>query len=106
NFPQDTNYYPLHMRLALEPYGEAALNRFLGYEKPTELLKEHGFVDDFVQPRAGDDAGSFRTVGELYQTIEDGIVQLPDAIIGEPSAQVGHDLVDFPDIVRVTDVNS
>jgi hypothetical protein len=105
NFPQDSKYYPLHMRLALEPFSEAALNRFIGYEKPTQLLKEHSFVDDLVKPRTGDPA-TFRTVGELYDEIENGIVQLPDAIIGEPSAQVGADLVDFPDIVRVTDVDS
>ena len=106
NFPQDTKYYPLHMRLALEPYGEAALNRFIGYEKPTQLLKEHSFVEDMVKPRAADDPANFRTIGELYDKIENGIVQLPDAIIGEPSAQVGPDVVDFPDIVRVTDVDS
>jgi Ferritin-like len=106
NFPQDSKYYPLHMRLALEPYGEAALNRFIGYETPTQLLKEHSFVEDMVRPRAADDPATFRTVGELYDEIENGIVQLPDAIIGEPSAQVGPDLVDFPDIVRVTNVDS
>jgi len=27
NFPQNTKYYPLHLKLALEPYGEAALDR-------------------------------------------------------------------------------
>jgi hypothetical protein len=29
---------------------------------------------------------------------------LPNAIIGNPNAQVGRDLVDFPDIVKVADV--
>lgn len=106
NFPQDTKYYPLHMRLALEPYGEVALDRFIGYEKPTQLLKEHSFVEDMVKPRLADNGTNFRTVGELYDTIENGIVQLSNAIIGDPAAQVGPDLVDFPDIVRVVDVDS
>jgi len=106
NFPQSVKYYPLHMRLALEPYGEAALDRFIGYEKPIEVLTDHSFVDDLVKPRSGDDPANFRTVGELYETIEHGIRQLPDAIIGEPSAQVGPDLIDFPDVVRVTDIDS
>src|SRR5882672_4955349 len=44
NFPQGTRYYPLHMRLALEPYGEAALRRFIGYERPQVLKPEHRFV--------------------------------------------------------------
>jgi hypothetical protein len=106
NFPQDTKYYPIHMRLALESYGEAALDRFIGYEKPTQLLKEHSFVEEATKARADDNGVSFKTVGELYSTLEDGIVQLPNAIIGDSQAQVGADLIDFPDIVRVVDVDS
>jgi hypothetical protein len=106
NFPQDTNYYPMHMRLALEPYGEAALDRFIAYEKPTQLLEEHSFVEKMIRPRASDTSVNFRTVGELYDIIEKGIVQLPGAIIGDSAAQVGPELVDFSDIVRVVDVDS
>ena len=103
NFPQNTKYYPLHMRLALEPYGARALDRFIGYEKPAQLLEEHAFAEEIVKPRAGDE---FRTIGELYDQIEAGIQNLRDAIIGEPSSQVGPALIDFPDIVRVVDVDS
>jgi len=106
NFPQNSKYYPLHMRLALEPYGERALERFVGYEKPIEVLKEHAFAEDLVKPREEDGSANFRSVGELYGMIEKGIVELPEAIIGEPTAQVGPDLIDFPDLIRVTDVNS
>jgi len=106
NFPQDTKYYPMHMRLALEPYGEATLDRFIAYEKPTQLLEEHSFVEKMIMPRASDADVSFRTVGELYNIIENGIVQLPTAIVGDSAAQVGSDLVDFPDIVRVVGVDS
>ena len=105
NFPQRTNYYPLHMRLALEPYGEAALKRFIGYEKPLELLAEHSFVKEIVKPRSGAPT-DFHTIGELYATIERGIAELPDAIIGNPDDQVGTDIVDFQGIVRVVDVDS
>jgi hypothetical protein len=106
NFPQNTKYYPLHMRLALEPFGERAMTRFVGYETPASLLKEHAFAADIIKPRPEDAANTFRTIGELYDLIETGIAQLPDAIVGDPSAQVGADLVDFPDIVRVVDVDS
>src|SRR3982751_2063177 len=78
----------------------------VNYEKPTQLLKEHSFVEEIIKPRATDTNFSFRTVGELYNTIEGGIVQLPTAIIGESAAEVGSDLVDFPDIVRVVNVDS
>jgi ferritin-like protein len=94
NFPQNTKYYPLHMRLALEPYGEASLARFIEYERPEE------------KPRAQDDDSAFRTIGVLYDIIERDIEALPGAIIGDPASQVGRDLIDFPDIVKVVDVES
>ena len=106
NFPQDTNYYPMHLRLALEPYGEAALDRFIAYEKPAQLQEEHSFVEKIIRLRASDESVNIRTVGELYDIIEKGIVQLPAAIIGDSAAQVGADLIDFPDIVQVVDVDS
>jgi Ferritin-like len=105
NFPQNTKYYPLHLKLALEPYGEAALDRFVAYEKPLELMAEHRFVQDAARPRAAD-GDAFRTIGELYESIENDIAALPAAIVGDPAAQVGPDLVDFPDLVKVTDVAS
>ena len=105
NFPQNTKYYPLHMRLALEPYGEAALDRFIGYEKPRKLKDSHAIFEKMVKPRPAD-GSDFRTIGELYDTIERGIAELPNAIIGNPADQVGPDLIDFPDIVRVVDVDS
>ncbi|MEA3108093.1 MAG: hypothetical protein QOI88_2698 [Gammaproteobacteria bacterium] len=105
NFPQNTKYYPLHLKLVLEPYGEAALDRFVAYERPLELMPEHRFVQDAARPRAAD-GESFRTIGELYDSIEQGIAALPNAIVGDPAAQVGPDLVDFPELVKVVDVAS
>jgi len=105
NFPQSTKYYPMHMKLAAEPYGESALDRFVAYEKPFELLAEHRFVQKAAAPRAADGA-AFTTIGQLYELIGAGILQLPNAIVGAPGAQVGPDLVDFPDLVKVVDVES
>jgi hypothetical protein len=105
NFPQNTKYYPLHLKLALEPYGEAALNRFVAYERPLALIAEHRFVEESARPRAAD-GDAFRTIGELYDSIDKEIAALPDAIIGNPLVQVGPDLVDFPDLVKVVDVDS
>lgn len=105
NFPQTSKYYPLHLRLALEPYGERSLERFIAYERPAELAPEHAWVAQLTAPRAAD-GDTFRTVGELYELIERGVLDLRGAIIGDPNAQVGQDLVDFPDIVKVVDVES
>jgi len=76
NFPQNTKYYPLHLKLALEPYGVRSLERFIAYEKPFELLAEHRFVQDAAQPRAAD-GDAFRTIGELYRLLGKGITELP-----------------------------
>lgn len=105
NFPQNTKYYPLHLKLSLEPYGESALDRFVAYEKPFELLAEHRFVQKAAAPRAAD-GEAFTTIGQLYETIATGITELPNAIVGAPEAQVGPDLVDFPDLVKVVDAAS
>ncbi len=105
NFPQSSKYYPIHMRLALEPFGEAALARFIGYEKPLNVSAEHLHVEAFVKPRKEDPA-DFRTIGELYEIIKHAVTELPNAIVGEPSAQVGPELIDFPDIIKVVDVDS
>src|SRR5882724_8990093 len=63
NFPQGTKYYPMHMKLAAEPYGESALDRFVAYEKPFALLAEHRFVQKAAAPRAADGA-AFTTIGQ------------------------------------------
>lgn len=96
NFPQDIKYYPLGMRLSLEPFGKSALDRFIGYETPLSTPLR----------RTNDDGTTFPSIGELYQLIAGGIEALPDAIIGDPDDQVGRDIVDFPDMVRVVDVAS
>jgi Ferritin-like len=96
NFPQRSPYYPLHQRLALEPFGAAALERFIRYETPLPLLETEVVA-------AGDD---FHSIGELYQQIEEAFVELPNSIVGDPRRQVGAELVDFPDLVRVVDLPS
>ena len=106
NFPQNSRYYPLHLGLALEPYGERSLQRFISYETPAALSDEHAFVQSWIKPRGADRAREFRTIGELYQSIRRGLAALPNAFIGNPADQVGPDLIDFPDIVRVVDLAS
>jgi hypothetical protein len=53
----------------------------------------------------GRDGSPYRTVGELYSRILSGFATIPESrlFIGNPERQVGRDIVDFPDIVRVTD---
>lgn len=99
NFPQSHSYYPLHLPLETLPFSLATLDRFLDFERPTP----HGLPP--LPPVAHDPARDFRTVGELYRTIREGIEAQPekDLFIGEPDNQVGPDLMDFPNLIKVKD---
>jgi hypothetical protein len=99
NFPQPSEYYPLHLPLEALPFSLATLDRFLDFERPSEP----DLAPLSLAPL--DPARGFRTVGELYRTIEAGILAHPeqDMFIGDPRNQVGPDLMDFPDLVRVVD---
>lgn len=102
NFPQELKYYSFGHPLTLEPFGRNALQRFRLYESPVQVSPERSFFKELgVTP-------GFRTVGELYQQIASGFQTLPEdrLFIGIPERQIDEKLVDFPDIVRVTDRKS
>ncbi|MFI5161382.1 MAG: ferritin-like domain-containing protein [Sphingobacteriales bacterium] len=106
NFPQGKKYYPLHLKLALEPFGKKAMRRFIFYELPSH-------IDDpeFLETKfgvTGDDIKKAHTVGELYDSILAGILSIDERelFIGDPSLQVGPETCHFNDIVKVTDRTS
>lgn len=101
NFPQRSNYYPFNLPLQLESFGEAPLRRFIGFETPAQLLPEHSHFGREPPPEE-----HFDSIGELYAIVKRGFESLPNAIIGDPDDQIGPDIVDFPDLVRVVDVAS
>lgn len=99
NFPQPSNYYPLHLPLETLPFNLTTLDRFLDFERPRP---------DNQSPLSSVSVNqtlSFRSVGELYRKIRMGILSHDPAqlFIGDPANQVGPDLMDFPDLVRVID---
>ena len=103
NFPQGKKYYPLHLQLALEPFGTKAMQRFIFYELPSHvndpkfLEKKFGVTKDMINKA--------HTVGELYDSILAGILSIPESelFIGDPGLQVGPETCHFNDIVKVTD---
>jgi len=109
NFPQGPKYYPLGANLVLEPFGLQSLQRFVYYERPQNVHPSEACSD-----RLGivsEDEGSvpaYSSVGELYSLIRKGFEHLSSKrlIIGDPSCQIGQDLVDFPDIIKVVDLSS
>jgi hypothetical protein len=101
NFPQRSNYYPFNLPLQLESFGEAPLRRFIGFETPAQLLPEHSHFGREPPPEE-----HFHSIGELYAIVKQGFETLPNAFIGDPGDQIGPDILDFPDLVRVVDVAS
>ncbi len=107
NFPQKSNYYPLGLPLVLEPFGVSALKRFILYELPSHLDERN-----YVRSEMGyvsEDLYEYKTVGELYRMIRQGFLDLSaqtDLFVGDPRLQVGQELIDFPEIVKVTNVDA
>ena len=103
NFPQTSKYYPLNLPLSLEPFSVNALKRFILYELPRQinekqyLQSEFGFIDE--------DLYDYKTVGELYQLIADGILKIDEKklFIGNPNLQIGEEEADFPELIKVSD---
>ena len=105
NFPQDSKYYPLNARLALEPFGLTSLRRFILYERPQNLSPERDLKT--LLTFAGEDTQEieFGSIGELYALIESGFRNLneKDLFIGSPTQQMNKDLIHFQEIVPVID---
>ncbi|MBO9657892.1 MAG: ferritin-like protein [Chitinophagaceae bacterium] len=101
NFPQKSNYYPIHLPLMLEPFGIESMKRFIMYELPAHMDEKH-YVKSELGYRS-EDLYEYKTVGELYKLVRDGFEELPERelFIGDTRLQMGEELIDFPEIVKV-----
>lgn len=108
NFPQGSRYYSFGQPLTLERFGRPALQRFRYYERPVDIDPNRRFFAELGIPSSEASTPSYRTVGELYDIVRTAIEALPEdhLFIGKPEDQVGTELVDFPDIVKVVDRGS
>lgn len=99
NFPQPCNYYPLNLPLEARPFSLGTLERFIAFETPSDPSATP------LSPVPGDDAPDFRTVGELYGLVAQGILSFPEKtlFLGDPRNQVDRELVDFPNLTVVKD---
>jgi Ferritin-like len=120
NFPQRSGYFPPTVQLDLLPFGEAALTHFLYLERPEgmERIDADGFVPmvppheplapEELLPRLQD----FATVGHLYRGIANGLSHLVDrygeraVFVGAARAQTRPELLHWPQIIAVTDLDS
>jgi hypothetical protein len=108
NFPQGSKYYSFGLPLTLEPFGRPALQRFRYYERPLGVSPERTFFKELGVSAGEVISPEYRTVGELYELILSAITAIPEnrLFIGNEKRQVGGELADFPDIVKVVDLKS
>jgi hypothetical protein len=97
NFPQPSDYYPLHLPLETRPFSLTTLDAFIKFELPTDDAEPAPPLE------IGDPARNYLSVGRLYRTIAEGIDAAAESelFIGNAANQVGPELMDFPDLVKV-----
>ncbi len=122
NFPMPAYAYPAGVRIELLPFGEAALRHFAFLERPEGMDVEdaEGFeaiAQAVALPQDEHDEivphlQEFDTIGQLYRSIQDGLVYLAERLgperlfVGPPSAQAGEEHFRWPELVAVTDIAS
>jgi Ferritin-like len=121
NFPIRCQWYPPDVRLALVPFGEAALRHFMYLERPDSIdLRDAEAFAAICECRpltatpatlmAGPQ--TYHTVGHLYRSIERGFAGLverhgeADVFIGPPRVQASREVFGWPELVPVTDLAS
>lgn len=107
NFPQPSKYYPLGLPLVLEPFSKECIKRFTLYELPQHISEKEYLETEMGYLGAA--PFEYKTVGQLYQMIKDGIKELSqktNLFIGDMDLQMGQEQIDFPEIVKVVDTAS
>src|SRR5919206_3447693 len=99
SYPSKTPYHRGPLGVGLRPFGDVALDTFLAIENPSYPLPPPPKASAAAStPRLmtlGRDGEGYRTIGEFYDAIADGLRSLverlgPDAVFtGEASRQVG-----------------
>lgn len=128
NFPLPSSAFPFGIRLSLEPFSMATIERLVCYEMPEAgiLSPEQDSFFAIMRDRIMGEAPAlssaggmaevmegyepfeidFATVGEFYHKIENGFRSIPeeDLFIGPPEAQANGRFLDFGGVlVPVTD---
>jgi hypothetical protein len=119
NFPIRCQWYPPDVRLALAPFGEAALRHFMYLERPDsiDLQDPEAFAAicecrplTAASPTLMAAPQDYHTVGHLYRSIEHGFARLverygeAEVFIGPTRAQATPEVFGWPELGAVTDV--
>ncbi len=122
NFPLLPQGYPAGVRIALMPFGEAALRHFAFLERPEGMAMDdaEGFEAlERVAPAPHDEADEivphlqdFATIGHLYRSMQGGLAHLAGKLgesrlfVGPPDAQATAAHFRWEELVAVVDLAS
>lgn len=107
HFPQPAKHFPLNVALTLRRFDSATLDRFIVYERPEDMpLTEAAVPSAELWPI--DEDFIYDSVGELYGEIERILIECDDPalFVGDGALQADQALIDFYDILAVTDRES
>jgi hypothetical protein len=121
NFPHTSGYFPGCFQFRLLPFCEQALTHFIYQERPEGLDLADAEVcppprvpapepvretEEFPRPQ------EFETIGHLYRGLEEGLAHLArtlgeaELFCGSPRAQATSEMLNWPQIIPVTDLAS
>lgn len=117
DFPMKPGYFPSDFVMELAPFDQDTLQHFIFLERPQDQpvpdAKAAQDKDDYQREaprgRLMTHVGDYRTVGQLYEAVEDGIAFLCEKIgekalfCGPPSLQLAPSDVDLPGLALITD---
>ena len=120
NFPVSPGYHPAGVVVELRRFEEATIDHFVFLERPegVELADGAGYGAPRTYERSTSadanmpSAQDYATVGHLYRGIQSGLRQLAATLgqeglfVGDPSAQIGPDVVQLDGLVKVVDLAS
>ena len=110
NFPQPARNFPLNVALSLRRFDVATLERFIYYENPSHEAGPLALREAMPAMSAWplDETYAYTSVGQLYgecaRIIE---ILAPNGLfIGGDDQQIGQSLIDFYDVIAVTDLRT
>jgi hypothetical protein len=120
NLPTAAKHFPAGVRIALVPFGEAALKHFLFLERPEGVALDDpdaAIAIERARPLMADEdivpaPQEFATVGHLYRAIDVGFAWLTATLgadrlfIGPKPAQTSQEVMRWEGLVAVTDLES
>lgn len=102
NFPTSAKESEIGLEMALEPLSPETIERFLEFEKPSDLVEKLE-CDENAEPDLAHPPLEWHNIQELYELIANGFECIPEdeLFIGPPDAQVDSEAIGLPGGFRV-----